>query len=234
MVTCGGRCAACPRTRSLIVWLTVVTSPLARGGERPGAAGRSRRPVTLWAWGQAERYLARALPGRWAHVQGVARLAARVGRVLLPDDEQDLLVAAALLHDVGYAAPLVDRGYHPLDGARFLVQAPGRARIAGLVAHHSAAVFVARLRGLADELAEFEDEQTVVRDALWYSDMYVSPTGRPVTFDERIAETRARHGAGSFLVRALDAGALDARLDAIRRTEARLAGAAWPCRSRAG
>ncbi|HEY7595249.1 MAG TPA: HD domain-containing protein [Actinophytocola sp.] len=182
--------------------------------------------MTLWAWALAERHLARELPRRWAHVQGVARLGSRVGREILAAVDHDVLVAAALLHDIGYAATLVDTGYHPLDGARFLAGEHHEPHLARLVANHSAARFVAEIRGLGDELSAFPDERTALRDALWYSDMRISPGGEPVTFDERIAEIRVRHGSGSVLVRALDAGALDARWDAVRRTEQRLAEAA--------
>ena len=178
--------------------------------------------MTLWAWALAEQHLARSLPRRWAHVQGVAGLASRVGRALLTDRERELLVAAALLHDIGYASPLVDSGYHPLDGARFLTRERAPARVANLVAQHSGAAFVARLRGLADELAAFPDERTALRDALWHCDMHTDPAGEPITFDARIADIRVRHGAGSYLVRALDSGMLAARHDAVHRTELRL------------
>lgn len=181
--------------------------------------------MTLWAWALAEYHLARQLPRRWAHVQGVARLSSRVGRALLTDPERELLVAAALLHDIGYAPPLVDSGYHPLDGARFLTRERASPRMANLVAQHSAAAFVAELRGFAAELAAFPDEHTALRDALWYCDMHISPAGEPVTFDARIADIRVRHGAGSPLVRALDSGMLAARRDAVRRTERRLGAA---------
>jgi hypothetical protein len=143
----------------------------------------------------------------------------------LTEPERDLLVAAALLHDIGYAAPLVDSGYHPLDGARFLTGERASPRLANLVAQHSGAVFVARLRGLAAELAAFPDERTALRDALWHCDMHIDPDGEPVTFDARIADIRVRHGAGSCLVRALDSGMLAARHDAVRRTELRLGAA---------
>jgi hypothetical protein len=36
------------------------------------------------------------------------------------------------------------------------------------VAHHSCATLEAELRGLSDELAEFEDEKTALRDTLWW------------------------------------------------------------------
>jgi hypothetical protein len=193
-----------------------------------GAGAHPRWRVSSWAWTVAEHHLAQALPQRWAHVQGVARVGARVGRAILTPGDAELLLAAALLHDIGYAAALVDSGYHPLDGARFVVAQRGGYRLAGLVAHHSAASFVAEIGGLGDELAAFDDEHTALRDALWYSDMHVGPAGEPVTFDKRIAEIRARHGPGSPLVRALDAGALDARRAAVYRTQLRLAEAIVP------
>lgn len=200
----------------------MATSRSVPSGELSG----ERSALTSPAWSLAERYLARELPRRWAHVQGVARRGIGVGRAVLSRDDQELLVAAALLHDIGYAAPLVDSGYHPLDGARFVAGELASPRLANLVANHSAAVFVAELRGFAAGLAEFPDERTALRDALWYCDMRTTPAGEPTTFDERIAEIRLRHGAGSYLVRALDAGGLDARWAAVNRTRLRLAEAA--------
>ena len=35
-------------------------------------------------------------------------------------------MAAAWLHDIGYAEELLDTGFHPLDGARFLASAGAR------------------------------------------------------------------------------------------------------------
>jgi len=204
----------------------MATRPATRTGEPAGAGWFPRRPVTPWAWGLAERFLARDLPRRWAHVQGVARTGAHVGRVLLAADDQELLVAAALLHDIGYAPALVRSGYHPLDGARFVLRERGSRRLANLVANHSAARLVAEIRGFGDELSAYPDECSVLRDALWYSDMRTSPAGVPVTFGVRIEDIRLRHGPGSDLVRALDSGALAARHDAVRRTERRLAAAA--------
>lgn len=149
-----------------------------------------------------------------------------MGRSVLVPADGDLLVAAALLHDIGYAATLRGSGYHPLDGARFVIAQGGEPRLANLIANHSAAALVAEIGGLGDEVAAFPDERTALRDALWYSDMHVDPAGEPVTFDERIADIRRRHGPDSVLVRALDVGALDARRDAVHRTWRRLAGAA--------
>ena len=66
----------------------------------------------------AESKLAEALPRRWQHVQAVAAQAAWLA--VIPSVAGDALVAAAWLHDIGYAPDLVDVGFHPIDGARFL------------------------------------------------------------------------------------------------------------------
>jgi hypothetical protein len=186
-------------------------------------------PLARWAWLLTERRLARELPTRWAHVSAAAGRAAHVGHRLLghrslAGEDRELLIAAALLHDVGYAPALVDSGFHPLDGARFIIREGGPARLAGLVANHSAAIFAARVRGLDAELAEFPDEATVLRDALWFCDLSTGTAGEPVEFDDRIASIRARHGPGSVNVLALDSGGFEARRGAYRRTELRLAG----------
>ncbi|MGW4487257.1 HD domain-containing protein [Amycolatopsis sp. NPDC004368] len=189
------------------------------------AAVRPRGALTAWAWSLAQRHLARELPRRWQHVRGVAACGRQIARRLLTADEEELLVASALLHDIGYAPGLVVSGYHPLDGARFLVAVSAPPRLVNLVARHSAAEFVAEQRGLAADLARFPDEHSTLRDALWFCDMRTTQDGHPTTFGERIASIRARHGPDSHLVRALDAGGLTARHDAVRRTELRLGAA---------
>ena len=65
----------------------------------------------------AETMLAAELPRRWRHVRSVARRARWAAKQL---SLSDALVAAAWLHDIGYAPDLVETGFHPLDGARYL------------------------------------------------------------------------------------------------------------------
>lgn len=168
-----------------------------------------------WARNTARRLLADELPRRWAHTAGVARRAQQVARVL-PVEERDLLVAAAWVHDIGYAAELVDTGLHSLDGARYLQRAGLDRRVCGLVAHHSGASAVAELTGMASRLAEFGDERGRLRDALWYSDMTTSPDGHPTTVEERLAEIRRRRGPEDPVVRALAIN-VEERLAAVRR-----------------
>jgi hypothetical protein len=164
----------------------------------------------------AERLLAGELPRRWAHTQGVASRATEISR-LLPPGEGRVLVAAAWLHDIGYAGEAVVTGFHQLDGARYLARQGLSKRVCALVAHHAGAAAVAALNGLSGQLREFEDERGVVRDALWYCDMTTSPDGHPVSFDDRMAELRSRRGPDDPVVRALEVNG-DERASAVRRT----------------
>lgn len=101
---------------------------------------------------------------------------------MLVGDELEVLLAAAYLHDVGYAPELMRAGFHPLDGARFVREA-GHERLAGLVAHHSASDAQAEERGLAEQLAQFPAEHSLVARALTYCDLTTgglfSRLGRP-------------------------------------------------------
>ncbi len=173
----------------------------------------------LWAEHVARRLL-EPLGARWGHTLGVAARARIVGGALAPLDAA-ALVAAAYLHDVGYAPELAETGFHAVDGARFL-RVCGHGRVAGLVAYHSGAEAEAGARGLVRELAEFEDERSVVSRALTYCDLTTDSEGRPVELAERLAEIRRRYGAGAPEVRALECSVL-ALLDDVRAVEAILA-----------
>jgi hypothetical protein len=153
-----------------------------------------------WAKAQAERLMA-PLGDRWLHVQAVARQAGRVAAVLSPEDGE-LLVAAAFLHDIGYAPALNRLGFHPVDGAQFL-RVHGQERLASLVAHHSGARFEAEERGLVDELAAFQVEDGPVMDALIYADMTTGPAGQSMTLDERIGEIQRRYAPDDPVHRAI-------------------------------
>jgi hypothetical protein len=137
------------------------------------------------------------LPERWRHTIGVARRAETLTGTLDAQQDAEILVAAAWLHDIGYAEALRDTGFHPLDGARHLLRLDWPVRIAALVAHHSEALCVARVRGLADDLAPFTREQSAVADALTYADQTVGPNGRVMDFEQRLRDRLHRHGPDS-------------------------------------
>jgi hypothetical protein len=54
--------------------------------------------------------LAVGLPRRWRRVQAVADKAAAAAEALAIDDE--ILVAGAWLHDIGYASDIAETGFH--------------------------------------------------------------------------------------------------------------------------
>jgi hypothetical protein len=98
-----------------------------------------------------------------------------------------LLVAAAWLHDIGYAPGLRDTGFHPLDGVSHLRAVGWPQAICDLVAHHSGARFVARIRKLDRELDAYRYSQDAVSDALTLADQTTGPRGEAMNPDERIA-----------------------------------------------
>ena len=144
-----------------------------------------------WAKAQAERLIG-SLGDRWTRVQAVTDKARSVAAVLTAEDA-DLLVAAALLHDVGYAPSLNRLGFHAVDGARFL-RAQGQERLARLLAHHSGTHFEAEERDLVQELAAFPVEAGPVMDALTFADMTTGPAGQPMTLEQRVEEVQRGGG----------------------------------------
>jgi hypothetical protein len=135
-------------------------------------------------------------------------------------EDRAVLLAAAYLHDVGYAPELRVHGFHPLDGALWL-SGQGLDRLAALVAHHTGARFEAEAHGLADVIAEFCDEASAVTDALAYSDLTTGPAGEPLTVAERLLEIERRYGPASLVVRSLNT-ATRPLLAMVERTERRL------------
>lgn len=179
----------------------------------------SSSDVVIWARKAAERHL-EPLGRRWVHVQSVASMAAKVGFAFGGDDGETL-VAAALLHDIGYAPSLARTKFHPLDGARF-VRAAGHEALARLVAHHSGARVEASLRGLDDYLVEFPFGDTPLDQALTYCDLTTGPDGTPCSLNERVEEIVDRYGAEHVVARAIIASWPEFRR-AVADTEGRLA-----------
>jgi predicted HD phosphohydrolase len=159
------------------------------------------RPVRVHDARDTAQLLLGGLPGRWRHTIGVARRAEDVGATLSTMDRQ-YLVAAAWLHDIGYAEQVVDSGFHPLDAARYLDRQHWPRRLCALVAHHSGAVFVAAVRGFGGALDRYPHEESAVSDALTYADQTVGPSGERMTVEQRVADMLRRHGPESPNVRA--------------------------------
>jgi len=184
--------------------------------------GRTLRRMSRLEWAAAHAAeLLSELPGRWLHTEGVVGRARRVSEAMAEEEEGEMLVAAAYLHDIGYAPTIARTGFHPLDGALHLREL-GEERLAGLVAYHSGAEVEARLRGLGDQLAQFDRELSEVADALTYCDVTTAPDGSVVGVDDRLADIEDRRDADDPVVVALRVARpeIQRAVDAI---EARLA-----------
>jgi hypothetical protein len=171
--------------------------------------------LSAWAEDNA-RILLSPLGRRWRHAEAVADTARDLGSWLASEDT-DVLVAAAYLHDIGYAPELAVSGFHPLDGAWHL-RALGDERLAGLVAHHTGARHEARLRGLDQALGEFHDEGSFVSAALAYCDLTTGPSGERVTPEQRLLDVEARYGEDSPVSIGLRA-AWPELMDAVRQVD---------------
>ena len=177
----------------------------------------------------ARRLLEDPLPRRWAHTWGVAAKAAAIAPALTSDP--DILIAAAWLHDIGYAPVIASAGsgFHPLDGARYLRDSEHTGPLlCCLVAHHSCALDGAAEVGLAGGLAgEFPRPPRDLADTLTYCDMTTSPDGQPVPVGQRLAEICARYGPGHPVTRAITRSAprITAAVDRVSSRLAHLSGA---------
>jgi hypothetical protein len=132
-----------------------------------------------------------ALPFRLAHVSGVAA-AADAFRGHLDVAIGNCLVAAAWLHDIGYAQSLRVTGFHPVDGAIFARRQGFDELVVSLVAFHSGAPAEARQRGISSLSAFFEPPQEVL-DALTFCDLTTGPDGSAVAADDRLEEVVQRY-----------------------------------------
>jgi putative nucleotidyltransferase with HDIG domain len=157
---------------------------------------------------------------RWRHTQAVATRAGSASPAVVPDD-RDLLVAAAWLHDIGYADSVADTGLHPLDGAEYLTRLGFAPRLVALVAHHSCARFEAAERGLTEPLATYVRETGLVADALIYADMTIGPTGETVTVTDRVAEILDRYPPVHPVHRAIARARVEL-VASVKRTQQRL------------
>lgn len=173
-----------------------------------------------WARALTESLLAEALPGRWAHSQGVGAQAETLRAVLGSD--ADLLVSAAWLHDIGYAPALVATDFHPIDGARYLRDVEhADDMLCRLVAHHTCARVEAEERGLSAELAEFAPPPHDLANALIYCDMTTGPSGERVDVADRLAEIDSRYGTDHLVSRSIRR-ATPTLVAAVRATAERL------------
>jgi hypothetical protein len=170
-----------------------------------------------WARAEARRKL-EPLGRRWAHSLAVAAQAELL-RATFDERRGDQLVAAAYLHDIGYAPDLVVTGFHPLDGAMWL-EGLVDPEVVSLVGHHSCAWVEADMRCLGPRLMDVPRPEGELLDALTYCDMTSGPAGERMTLDERLAEIVERYGPGHLVTESIQAATRYLR-EAIARAEQR-------------
>ncbi|MGH1488555.1 MAG: HD domain-containing protein [Acidimicrobiales bacterium] len=156
----------------------------------------------MWSIAEASRLttslLEAELPRRLKHVRATGHRASVLRH--MPDDDRQLMAIAGTLHDIGYAPDLVEVGFHPIDGARFLRSDGWDETIVNLVAHHSCAAIEAERRGLLAELnGEFSRNDSLPHDELCFCDMTTGPAGQLMTVEQRLADIKERYGAGSIV-----------------------------------
>ena len=159
---------------------------------------------------------------RLAHTRRVAERA-RSASGLAPAPWRDAVALAGWVHDIGYAPALVETGFHPLDGARYLRASGWPEEVCRLVAFHTGAATEAALRWPAGGMGEdFDPPPSEALAVLTWADLTSSPTGEVCSAAERIAEILRRYEEGSVVHRAV----LQSReefLEATGRGEAALA-----------
>jgi hypothetical protein len=174
---------------------------------------------TTWAWDLANSALPESHHRRWVHSVGVAARAADLSGLFGPHN-LDVLISAAILHDVGYADGIATTGFPSLDGARWLASRGADQEVTQLVAHHWCATIEAEMRGLAEELALFPVHPNPdLADALIFCDLTTSWSGRVTGIDERLAEFEQRYGPEDLTTRIVRRGEPDLRAAAARVLE---------------
>ncbi len=115
------------------------------------------------------------------------------------------LVAAAVLHDVGYSPSHATLGFHPLDGAAHLRSLGFSPLVQDLVATHTCAALEARERrldlALFDPFIDPHTETGYLRCLVTWADLNTGPDGHTVTVDARLAEILQRYEPGSLVHR---------------------------------
>jgi hypothetical protein len=158
-----------------------------------------------------------ALPFRLAHVRGVAATADSL-RGHFDVAAGECLVAAAWLHDIGYAPSLRVTGFHPVDGAIFARREGFDELAVSLVAFHSGAPAEAQERGIS-ALSAFSEPPQQMLDALTFCDLTTGPDGSEVAPHDRLEEVLQRYDPDDPVHRAIHS-ARDELLATVERVHA--------------
>jgi hypothetical protein len=159
---------------------------------------RSPRPEG-WEGATLAAHLLGGLETRLNHSAAVVAQIDRVAGLVEPE-WRAAVKDAAWLHDVGYSPELVETGFHPLDGARWLRDHNWPAKTSSLVAWHTEPLEEARRHGLARQLAaEFDQPARQAAAALTWADLTSSPSGQRWDAERRLADILHRYPPSSLV-----------------------------------
>lgn len=148
--------------------------------------------------------LVSGLEPRMTHIRAAAEKAVVLApKIFVDPNEVELVVAAVWLHDIGYSPALIQTGFHPLDGAQWLV-GQGQDALASLVAYHSDAREQAAGLGLLEALREIPPTPNPLHQQFVDGiDATTGPRGEVLTVNERIAEVAQRYGPDHRVTQAM-------------------------------
>ena len=141
-------------------------------------------------------------PTRLAHVRGAGTIAGLVTGALHVD-QPEIIVAAAWLHDIGYAPAIARTGFHPVDGALFLAREGWPDPVVLMVAHHSHAAILAPHYGVQHHMALLEHVRGPADDIITFSDLRAGPNGLGAEPRDRVDDMRRRHANSTVVPHAI-------------------------------
>jgi hypothetical protein len=141
-------------------------------------------------------------PTRLEHVRGAGTVAGMVASALSPH-QPEMIIAAAWLHDIGYAPAIARTGFHPVDGALFLAREGWPDPVVFMVAHHSQAAVLAPYYGVQHHMALLEHVHGVADDIITFSDLRAGPNGLGAEPRDRVEDMRRRHADSGVVPRAI-------------------------------
>lgn len=169
--------------------MKVITATQMRRATRPGFPHTVRMPSGITSLAARAQALAldilRGDDALLEHSARAARHAHDIARRIAPARASEV-VAAAWLHDVGYASSVRRTGFHPLDGALFLMAAHWPERVIRLVAHHSLASLEAPFYGVGHHLSVIESVTGIEADILISADLAAGAGSPRPTVEARI------------------------------------------------
>lgn len=159
---------------------------------------------------------------RLRHVRTVATVALVVSEVL-PPDRLETLLSAAVLHDIGYAPLVHSTGFHPLDGAQWLLVRGCPTEVAAAVAHHSEARCQPAAAPFLPRYAALQAPDKPLADVLTYADQTTTPDGRRTGVVRRVVERWHRTGPVDPADREAVLRRIERLVHAVARVDAALA-----------